>query len=139
MSLCERPPRELAPAGSYIEWEEVRRRVVEAHHVDLKSAGGARHAGNLILLCKLHHDNYGRRLTRAAVSAALQGETNEKLIRFGAAGDSVSEVKGRQIQLVIPDTGEIVGVFFTNEHADYWLSRVSPSARRSAGRTSGRR
>jgi hypothetical protein len=56
MCLCERAPRELAPPGSYIQWEEVRRRVVEAHHVDLKSAGGARHAGNLILLCKLHHD-----------------------------------------------------------------------------------
>ena len=50
MCLCERTPRELAPPGSYIQWEEVRRRVVEAHHVDLKSAGGARHAGNLILL-----------------------------------------------------------------------------------------
>jgi hypothetical protein len=32
------------------------------------------------------------RLTRAAVTAALQGETKEKLIRFGADGDSVSEV-----------------------------------------------
>ena len=63
MCLCKRAPRTLAPAGSYIEWEEVRRRVVEAHHVDLKSAGGARHAGNLLLLCKLHHDNFGRRCT----------------------------------------------------------------------------
>ena len=33
MCLCERHPRELAPTGSYIEWEEVRRRIVEAHHV----------------------------------------------------------------------------------------------------------
>ncbi len=46
----------LASPDSYIQWEEVCRRVVEAHHVDLKSAGGARHAGNLILLCKFHHD-----------------------------------------------------------------------------------
>ena len=30
MCLCERTPRELAPPGSYIQWEEVRRRVVEA-------------------------------------------------------------------------------------------------------------
>src|SRR5207249_9198612 len=67
--LCERSPQELAPTGSYIEWEEVRRRVVEAHHLDLKSAGGVRHAGNLILLCKLHHDNFGRRLTRAMNTA----------------------------------------------------------------------
>ena len=60
MCLCERSPQELAPAGSYIESEEVRQSVVHAHHTDLVSAGGARHAGNIILLCKLHHDNYGR-------------------------------------------------------------------------------
>ena len=106
LCLCERLPQELAPAGSYIEWEEVRRRVVEAHHVDLKSAGGARHAGNLILLCKLHHDNYGRRLTRAAITAALRAKTTEKTIRFGTDADVALEVKGRQITLVISDTGK---------------------------------
>lgn len=128
MCLCERPPQELAPPGSYIQWEEVRRRVVEAHHVDLKSAGGVRHAGNLILLCKLHHDNFGRRLTRGAITEALQGETSEKSIRFGLDGQSASKVKGRQIELVIPDTGEIVQIFFTSEHADYWLSEAGPAA-----------
>ncbi|MGH6778731.1 MAG: HNH endonuclease [Bradyrhizobium sp.] len=126
--LCERPPRELAPPGSYIQWEEVRRRVVEAHHVDLKSAGGARHAGNLILLCKLHHDNYGRRLTRAAITEALQGDTPEKIVRFGVDGEAVTEVEGRQIELTIPDTGEVVEIFFTAQHADYWLSQMSPLA-----------
>jgi hypothetical protein len=125
--LCERPPTELAPLGSYIQWEEVRRRVVDAHHVDLKSAGGARHAGNLILLCKLHHDNYGRRLTRAAVTAALECDTSEAIIRFGADDETVSEIKGRQIELVIPDNGETVKMFFTREHAAYWLSQASTS------------
>jgi len=124
MCLCERPPHELAPAGSYIEWEEVRRRVVEAHHVDLKSAGGARHAGNLILLCKLHHDNYGQRLTRAAVMAALRGEKTDKLVHYGNSGDALSEVKGQTVEIVIPDTGEIVEIFFTDEHADFWLSHA---------------
>ena len=118
MCLCEKSPRVLAPEGSYIQWEEVRRRVVEAHHVDLKSAGGARHAGNLILLCKLHHDNYGRRLTGAAVTAALRGNTREREIRFGVG----SKVKGQQIELVISDTGEGVELFFTDDHADFWLS-----------------
>ncbi len=83
MCLCERLPTELAPAGSYVEWEEVRSRIVEAHHVDPKSGGGARHAGNLILLCKLHHDNYGRRLTREAVTIALRKATDKRIIRFG--------------------------------------------------------
>lgn len=117
MCLCKRPPQELAPAGSYIEWEEVRRHVVEAHHVDLKSAGGARHAGNLILLCKLHHNNYGRRLTRIAITDALRGKKKDKVIRFG-----IDVVKGQSIKIELPDTDEVVEVFFTNDHADYWLS-----------------
>lgn len=120
MCLCERLPQALAPAGSYIEWEEVRRRVVEAHHLDLRSAVGARHAGNLILLCKLHHDNFGRRLTRASVTTALQGKRRSKTIRFGDGNDA-SEVNGRVIEMVIPDTGEVVSVFFTEDHATYWL------------------
>jgi hypothetical protein len=128
MCLCERTPHELAPPGSYIQWEEVRRRVVEAHHVDLKSAGGVRHAGNLILLCKLHHDNYGRRLTRAAITEALQGETVDRSIRFGVEGEAVSEVNGTQIELVIPDTEEVVRIFFTAQHVDYWLSQARPLA-----------
>lgn len=125
--LCERPPAELAPTGSYVEWEEVRRRVVEAHHVDPKSGGGARHAGNLILLCKLHHDNYGRRLTREAVTMALRETTSEKIVRFGSDGPDLSEVSGRVVDVVIPDTGEVLSIFFTNEHAGYWLSRVGAS------------
>lgn len=128
MCLCESLPRELAPPGSYIQWEEVRRRVVEAHHVDLKSAGGARHAGNLILLCKLHHDNFGRRLTRAAITEALNGDTTDKVIRFGLDGEAVTEVQGRQIELMIPDSGEVVEIFFTAQHADYWLSQSRPLA-----------
>ena len=122
MCLCKRPPQELAPAGSYIEWEEVRRRVVEAHHVDLKSAGGARHAGNLILLCKLHHDNYGRRLTRVAVTAALRDKKKDKVVRFGENNDGDTERKGQVVKILLPDTGESVAIFFTNEHAAYWLS-----------------
>ena len=122
MCLCKRPPQELAPVGSYVEWEEVRRHVVEAHHVDLKSAGGARHAGNLILLCKLHHDNYGRRLTRVAVTDALQGEKKDRVIRFGKGSDASSEVRGQSIEIEIPDTGEVVEIFFTNDHADHWLT-----------------
>ena len=118
MCLCERLPQELAPAGSYIEWEEVRRKVVEAHHPDLVSAGGARHAGNLILLCKFHHDNYGRQFTRAGVTAALQSSPKETSICFGED----SSVSGQQIEIAISGTGEVVKLFFTDHHVEYWLS-----------------
>ena len=121
MCLCRRVPEELAPAGSYVEWEEVRRRVVEAHHVDLRSAGGARHAGNLILLCKFHHDNYGRRLTRIAVAAALHGEVEGKTIRFGGKRHG-SDIQGQIMKVLVSDSDEVVELFFTNEHASCWRS-----------------
>lgn len=84
------------------------------------------HAGNLILLCKFHHDNYGRRLTRTAITQALQGDNVDNDVRFGADGDAVKEVKGRQTQLEIPDTGEVVKIFFTVPHSDYWLCQAQP-------------
>ena len=119
MCLCERSPHELAPTGSYIEWEKVRRKVVEAHHPDLVSAGGERHAGNLILLCKLHHDNYGRQFTRAAVTAALRDSPKRMSICFGED----SHVNGLQIEITISGTEEIVKLFFTDHHVEYWLSQ----------------
>ncbi len=123
MCLCKRLPQELAPTGSYIEWEEVRRKVVEAHHPDLVSAGGARHAGNLLLLCKLHHDNYGRRFTRAGITAALRDNPKRMSICFGEN----SHVMGRQIEFEVSGTGEIVKLFFTDDHVEYWLSQETVS------------
>ena len=122
MCLCVRSPDELAPAGSYIESEEVRRRVIEAHHVDLKSAGGARHAGNLILLCRLHHDNYGRRLTRAALLAALKRRHGIQTVRFVGPQD-IKEITGQVIELEMTGKdGDKVELFFTEPHARYWRS-----------------
>ena len=120
MCLCLRPPEKLAPDGSYVQWEEVRRRIVKAHHVDPKSGGGARHAGNLILLCKMHHDNFGRRFSRATVTAALQSNPKKMYIDFGLE----SRVKGQRVELTISDTDEIVTLFFTDYHATYWLSQA---------------
>ena len=120
--LCKLSPQELAPIRSYIESEEVRRSVVEAHHVTPKSAGGDRHAGNLILLCKLHHANYGRRLTQEAVIDALQREIRTDTIHFGEAGSNDVEIRGRIIRIEIPDTGDSIDIFFTEDHANYWLS-----------------
>ena len=119
MCLCERSPQELAPAGSYIESEEVRQCVLHAHHTDLVSAGGARHAGNIILLCKLHHDNYGRQFTRAGISTALRNSPKEISVRY----DEDTHVDGRQIELVLSDTGKVVKLFFTEYHIEYWLSQ----------------
>ena len=117
MCLCAKAPAQLAPTGSYVEWEEIRRWVIEAHHVDLKSAGGGRHAGNLILLCKFHHDNYGRRLTRDGVLTALQGRIAPRAVRFGVDREVMGEVV--EVRITGKD-GDKMELFFTDEHAAYW-------------------
>lgn len=123
MCLCNSTPEVLAPKGSYIQWEEVRRRIVEAHHVDPKSGGGARHAGNLILLCKLHHDNFGRRLTRETITEALQRKKQIKVASFGTKNEGTSKLQGLQTEVLIPDTKETISLFFTTDHVDFWLSK----------------
>ncbi len=111
-------PKELAPKGSYVYGEEVRRSVIHAHHVDPKSGGGARHAGNLILLCKYHHENYGRRLTRPKVTEALRENYRCQTIRF----EKNHRVEGKLIEYTIPDDGETIKIFFTDHHAEFWLN-----------------
>ena len=118
--LSKLTPKELAPKGSYVYGEEVRRSVIHAHHVDPKSGGGARHAGNLILLCKYHHENYGRRLTRHRVTKALREISNPQTIRFGEN----HRVEGKLIKYTIPDDAETIKIFFTNHHAEYWLNAI---------------
>ena len=124
MCLCERPPLELAPVGSYIEWEEVRQSVVHAHHADLVKAGGARHAGNIVLLCKLHHDNYGKQFTRSSISIALRDNPKKMTVCY----DEESRVDGKQIELTISGTGDTVKLFFTDDHIEFWLSQETVSA-----------
>lgn len=123
MCLCEQTPQKLAPRNSYVFDAKVRKRVIDAHHVDHRSAKGARHAGNLILLCKYHHNNYGNRLARDKISQALRSNSNTKAIRFGAK----SKIEGKQVEYEISDTGEVVNIFFTNQHADFWLENHSKS------------
>ena len=118
--LSNLAPKELAPEGSYVYGEEVRRSVIHAHHVDPKSGGGARHAGNLILLCKYHHENYGRRLTRRKVTKALRENSNPQTIRFGEN----LRVEGKLIKYTIPDDVETIEIFFTNHHAEFWLNAI---------------
>ena len=102
---------------------------MEAHHVDLKAGGGAGHAGNLILLCTFHHQNYGPRLTRSAVTTALDGKPKQKTVRYDAGDGDVTHLKGQEIELVLSDTKEFVRIFFSNEHAKYW--REQAKAKRS--------
>lgn len=69
---------------------------------------------------KRHHDNYGRQLSRAAVTAALRDDPKEQSIDFGED----ASIKGRQIEVVIASMGEPVKLFFTEYHIDYWLKQA---------------
>ena len=117
MCLCKMRPEQLAPVGSYIENAEVRLCVIEAHHVDPVSGGGARHAKNIILLCKYHHDKYGRQLSRRKLVAALVNIAEEINIRFGKMS-----VEGQKVKYLVESTGEDLEFFFTKAHANMWLS-----------------
>ena len=46
----------------------------------------------------------------------------DKVVRFGENNDGDTERKGQAVEILLPDTGESVAIFFTNEHAAYWLS-----------------
>ena len=120
MCLTLRPPGELAPPGSYVEHQELRRVLIDAHHVELKGARGARHAGNLLILCRLHHNNYGRQLTRSGVSHALRDAVDACEITFPGG----RLIEGYRITLPIEQSGETVRCFFTAEHRAYWLENA---------------
>ena len=54
-------------------------------------------------------------------------ETRKKINRFALVKTITVNVKGQAVKISIPDTGEVVNLFFTNDHADHWFSHA-PSA-----------
>lgn len=78
-----------------------------------------RHAGNLLILSHLEHHRVGRRLSREQITQALKA-ANPKTITFGN-GDGAKVVTGVVADVLIPTTGEVVSLFFTDWHKRYWL------------------
>ena len=81
IALAGQEPATLAPKRSYAEHQENRKRLIDAHHPDLVEAGGARHAGNVLILSHLSHHRYGRHLARKQITEALQA--GGRAIAFG--------------------------------------------------------
>lgn len=118
IELARRSPEELAPIGSYAQYAENRIRMLEGHHPDKTSAGGARHAGNLLILSKVNHDGIGMRLSRADVTQALRDRwTPHRITR----ADGSTWLEGGIAQAIDRISGEMILIFFTNWHRDYWL------------------
>ncbi|MDE0308554.1 MAG: HNH endonuclease signature motif containing protein [Acidiferrobacterales bacterium] len=119
--LCEQNPNILAPKKSYVEFSELRQKLIEIHHVDPKHAEGARHAGNLISLCKFHHDNFGRRLAREWITSALKDNPQSETILFPSDRGKF-KLKGKIVKIKFRDKGDSISIFFDDRHADYWLN-----------------
>jgi hypothetical protein len=119
--LAVSEPAQLAPIGSYVQYAEIRRQIIEGHHADARDGGGPDHAGNLILLCKFHHANFGRRLSRKAITEALKGATGA--CRTFSAADLPKVVTGKIARVRIADTEEVFPLFFSDNHAKFWNSQ----------------
>ena len=118
-------PDQLAPAQSYAARRLNRQKMVEAHHVDQVHAGGARHAGNLLLLCHYHHDNLGDAMSRQEVAQALRMATQGAKRRFLAASGRQGSwiVDGYVASVLLLSRDDSIAIFFTVSHADYWLQK----------------
>ena len=121
--LGYREPRMLAPSSSYVSLHQNRRPIMEAHHCDQVEAGGARHAGNVVLLCKFHHLDFGDAVSRLELTQALLQADNQNREFITDDGTSAI-VEGKHVLVSLPQRQRAISVFFTKEHADYWLTKA---------------
>ena len=122
--LSQAEPKTLAPLASYAAVQENRRRIMHAHHCDHKSAGGARHAGNILLLCGYHHLSIGDAITRTEVTRAF-GQAAGRTLTFNSRKGVSKSLQGKVVTIHPPQRETPVTLFFTIEHADYWLTKAS--------------
>ena len=121
---CGAGPKTLAPLSSYVEGSENRRRIMEAQHCDHVSAGGARHAGNILLLCHYHHGALGDAVTRTEVTRAL-GQASNHSLAFNSDNGVSTSIQGKVVNIHPTQRQTPVSLFFTREHADYWLTKAA--------------
>ena len=117
-------PKLLAPPSSYVELHHNRQPIMHAHHCDQVHAGGARHAGNLLLLCSFHHSEFGDAVSRVEVIQSLHQATEMKLTFSGDNG-VLRDVNGNIATIHPPQRPAPFALFFTKQHKDYWLTKAS--------------
>ena len=121
--LATKEPNILAPLSSYVGLHENRRPLIEAQHCDHVNAGGARHVGNIILLCRYHHRALGDAFGRIDVTKALNTSA-EHTRTFGTNGDQQKSIHGKVITIHPPQREEAISLFFTEQHVDFWLKKA---------------
>ena len=122
--LAEAEPKTLAPLSSYVEGSENRRQIMEAQHCDHVNAGGARHVGNILLLCHYHHGALGDAVTRTEVTRGL-GQGSNRRLTFNSDNGLSNSIQGMIVTIQPPQRQTPVLLFFTSDHAEYWLTKAT--------------
>ena len=122
--LSAEEPKTLSPVSSYAFLHQNRRQIMEAHHCDQVAAGGARHAGNLLLLCNYHHLSFGDAVSRAEVVRSFQSMVDHVVaFQSGDGGDQI--VSGKLVKVHPPQRKNTISLFFTLGHLEYWKTKAS--------------
>jgi hypothetical protein len=111
-----------APSQSYVYLPSIRRRLIEAHHVDHLQNKGVIGAKNLIVLCTFHHDYLGDRLSSMAIKGALA--TAKRVTRTfpsNAEGTTFNKLEGWLAEIIIDSEVDKLPLFFTDQHAEAWV------------------
>lgn len=96
---------------------------MQAHHVDPVHGEGARAIGNIILLCRHHHDLLGDKLERRILRTQLLENAAPQEVQFpGVDGREPKRVRGVQVTVPVDTEPWEASFFFTNEHASVWLT-----------------
>ena len=122
--LSAAEPRILSPASSYAFLHQNRRQIMEAHHCDQVAAGGARHAGNLLLLCNYHHLFFGDAVSRAEVVRSFHSMVNH-VVAFQSDDGGGQMVSGKLVKVHPPQRKNAISLFFTLGHLEYWKIKAS--------------
>ncbi len=117
--LSAAEPKTLAPTSSYAFLHQNRRQIMEAHHCDQVGAGGARHAGNLLLLCNYHHLFLGDAVSRAEVVRSFPSMVDHVVVFQSDDGGGLT-VSGKLVKVHPPQRNSAIFLFFTLGHLEYW-------------------
>ncbi len=121
LCLAIRTPATLAPVGSYVHCQDNRRCLIKAHHPDQVHAGGARHGGNLLVICEFHHGEIGDAISGLEITKVLGTLLREECISFWSEDGKDVRLNGVLVEIPIATAGAFVPCFFAHEHREYWL------------------
>ena len=121
--LSAAEPETLAPTSSYAFLHQNRRQIMEAHHCDQVGAGGARHAGNLLLLCNYHHLALGDAVSRAEVVRSFPSMVDH-VVAFQSDQGGGLTVSGKLVKVHPPQRSSAISLFFTLAHLEYWKTKA---------------